>query len=109
MALTSSRTVIDTNGTTPVTVVPSPGANQEVLIPPGGINIHNDSGGALDVILRFNDGSNQFIIKQNATLADGATMSNDGPIHLNVVTDLIEVLLGGAGTIPVVSSYLIKS
>jgi len=109
MSVTAGRVVIDTNGAAAVTVVPSPTSGLSHIIPPKGINVHNDSGGAVDAIIRFNDGATTYIIARNATLATNAVLSNDGPVTLTATADLIEVILGGAGTIPVVASYLIQA
>jgi len=87
------------NGTTDVTVIPSPGASTSRLIPIGGFNIfNNDTVEAVVTIQKHDTGGPTDRVMDKITMQTGDAWSNPFPMVLDSTTERIEIYLGGAVT-----------
>lgn len=87
MAYVAKNNLVESNGTTPVIVVPAPATGVKHVA--STVTAHNPDASGFDITLQINDGSNTWIIYKE-TVAAGARMTPY--VHRLVIDDASETL-----------------
>ena len=102
---------LNTNDTTPVTVVPAPAASEQHVVGVHSITLYNADSANMTFEFSKDDGSTNFIIER-FTLAPNESWTNSSRIVLSTTSDSLELVLTGVVTTSqgdIAVSYGVKS
>lgn len=96
MAITVLGNEVATNGTTPVDVVPSPGASEVHAIPAGSVGCHNADDVVHTMVWRKLKGATATIIQSDAAVPVGGRSQLTKKVALDATDEKLQLVLGEA-------------